>query len=75
MEVQRVRARARLLFDVYKKAHQVKAYGSLVTKVFKTDPTELMNASLIFEKIGEEADHISSTARSLSWTSDRRDEV
>jgi hypothetical protein len=71
VEVQRVRARARLLFDVYKKAHQVKAYGSLVTKVFKTDPSELANASVIFERIGAEADQISSTERLLSWTPSR----
>ena len=60
------RARARLLFDIYEKALQVRSYGSLIGKVFKTDTTELGKADLAFENIGREIDRISCVDRSQS---------
>lgn len=67
VEIRRVRARARLLFDVYEKALQIRNYGSLIGRVFKTDAAELAKAAHVFENIGANIDSIVAVDRTRPW--------
>jgi hypothetical protein len=69
LEVRRIRARARLLFDLYQKTLQIKSYGTLIGNVFKTDTRELIRASKKFENLGKSIDQIISVNRSKAWSS------
>lgn len=66
-EFRRVKARARLLFDIYQKSMQIRNYGTLVCEVFKTDPALLRRAADAFEGIGAEVDRIAMINRASSW--------
>jgi len=69
LEDRRIRARARLFFDVYEKALQIRQYGHLVTRLFKTEESDLRRATDSLSVIGRKIDEFTATNRLTAWGS------
>src|SRR5713226_268478 len=65
--VRRIKAGARLLFDLYEKTLQIKNYGSLINSVFKVDASQFSRDAVIVEKIATTIDQLATVDRSYGW--------
>jgi hypothetical protein len=65
--VRRVKARARLLFDLYEKTLQIRNYGGLINDVFKVDQSRFSREMLLMGRIGATVDRLVKADRSSGW--------
>ena len=67
IEVRRIKARARMLFDLWKKVVQIRNYGELVTRTFKMDSNELFKMTQIAERLAAKCNKLSGVRRRQLW--------
>lgn len=67
IEVQRIKARARMLFDLWKKVVQIRNYGELMTRTFKMDSNELFKMTQIAERLATKCNRLAGVRRKQLW--------
>lgn len=67
VKIHRIRARARMLFDLWTKVLQIRNYGELVTHTFKIDSNELFKMTERAERLALKCNSLAGVRRDQVW--------